>query len=111
MSNDTDTTDSRQATRARKTIAIDYDGTWTADQEVDDADVFAACVRVESRDGPWWGASCIAQELGRTVLDVLPSLERLMAQGRVGSDVCGAGPDGEQVLAWWIERAATQGQP
>lgn len=73
---------------------------------LDDADVFEACERVESRDGPWWGPGCIARELDRTEGDVVPALERLMAQGRVDSDVCGAGPDGVQVLAWWLVREA-----
>jgi hypothetical protein len=96
MIEDTDTYDQRQD--ATPAPAFDRPLSPTDDQ------VLAACERVEVRDGPWWGPGCIARDLGTVEADVLPSLDRLHARGLVDSDVCGAGPDGVQVLAWWIVR-------
>jgi hypothetical protein len=64
--------------------------------------VMDACIAVERRDGPWWGPGQIAATLGIAEPEALAELDRLRKAGSVDADVCGAGPDGEPVLAWWV---------
>jgi len=61
-----------------------------------------AVVQAASRLSDWWGPAGLAAEAGITEAQARDEILEMHAAGLIESDVCGAGPDEQPVVAWRV---------